>query len=129
MKAHKQILLVDDDPDDHEMVISAFQTIDPEIIVKSAFSAIEGLKHARKEKPDIIILDINMPVTDGLSFLKLIKADSSINDIPIVVYCTASGDFNEEKTIVLGAKRYIQKPSRYHEIQDKMREVLQVQEA
>ncbi len=124
MKVQKQILLVDDDPDEHEMVISAFKSIDPEIVVKSAFSGFEGLKQVRIEKPDIIILDLNMPVFDGLSFLKLIKSDSVINNIPIVVYCTGSSDFNEEKTLVLGARRYIQKPSRYHEIKEKMLEVL-----
>ena len=93
----KIILHIDDDPDDRYLVKHAIAKIDPSIILREAQNgkkAIDFLNQARLfgDLPDLIILDINMPVMDGRDTYKEINKDPELSLIPIIVFTTSFND-------------------------------------
>lgn len=99
------ILIVDDDRDIHKDLRQALEKAGFETL--HAFNGEEGLKLARQYKPDLIVLDIDMPIMDGLSALSFIKNDSSIKDIPVmIISLTGNSDLN----FAMKATDYLSKP-------------------
>lgn len=94
------ILLVDDDPDDLFLLTDAIKSIDPlcELVEAydgdAALALLEELCN-RQEVPDLIVLDINMPIMDGRELLAHLKSRKPFNDIPVVVYTTSSNLFDK----------------------------------
>jgi CheY-like chemotaxis protein len=103
-----KILTVDDSKMVRMIVGSAFGAYDCQVL--SAENGAEGLEIARREKPDIIFLDITMPVMDGLETLGKIRSDGEISKVPVVML-TAESD-GERLGIVdkLHVSCYIAKP-------------------
>ena len=93
------ILLVDDDPDDLFILSDAFRTLDNTCEIIEAYDGdaawllLEELGK-RNVVPDLIVLDINMPVLDGRELLKLLKTDDGFKGIPVVMYTTSSNVFD-----------------------------------
>ncbi|MDO8728317.1 MAG: response regulator, partial [bacterium] len=77
--------------------------------VKVANDGEEGLKITKKEKPDLILLDVLMPNIGGMEFLKIIKADKELNKIPVLIVSNLNGMNYVEEGIKLGAHGYIVK--------------------
>jgi DNA-binding response OmpR family regulator len=100
-----KILLVEDD----SMIVRMYQRkLEKEgFSVTLAFNGEEGLAVLKKEKPDIVLLDIMMPKMNGIETLKAIKADSALKNIPVVIL-TNLGDRPEDvqKCKDLGAEDY-----------------------
>lgn len=70
----------------------------------------EALNHCRGKMPDAILLDWNMPVMDGMSFLKMLRAEPS-GDQPVVLFCTSERDVSKiALALEAGANEYIMKP-------------------
>src|SRR5215204_6242386 len=93
------ILLVDDDPDDLFILCDAFKTLDASCEVIEAYDGDAALQlleelSERKVVPDLIVLDINMPILDGRELLKILKAKESYKEIPVVVYSTSDNLFD-----------------------------------
>jgi len=104
----KKILIVDDEPNIVKMVESRLKAEGYEIV--TARDGQEGLDAARKEKPDLIILDIMMPKLDGYEVCRMLRADIQYNAIPIVML-TACGQATDIKEgMERGADAYIAKP-------------------
>jgi CheY-like chemotaxis protein len=94
LKYPKIILCVDDDPDDRYLLCHAISRIDRAIVFKEAQhgpGAIEILTHAKSfgDLPSLIMLDMNMPLMDGIQTFKAIKKDTELSQIPIVVFSTS----------------------------------------
>lgn len=94
------ILLVDDDPDDVFMLSDAFRTLSPSCEVVEAYDGDAALQlleemYERKEIPELIVLDINMPVLDGREVLRILKRSERYKDIPVIVYTTSSNSFDK----------------------------------
>ena len=84
-----KILYVDDDSEDREVFIEITAAIDPEIKVVQASNGIETLNLiAAGERPDMIFLDINMPLLNGNQTLMEIRKDQRLNDTKVVMYST-----------------------------------------
>lgn len=105
MPNQNKILLVEDD----SMVVRMYQRkLEKDgFQLTLAFNGEEGLAALKKEKPDIILLDIMMPKMNGIEMLKAVKADPALKDIPIVIL-TNLGDRPEDvqKCKELGAEDY-----------------------
>ena len=105
MDEKNKILLIEDDP----MIVRMYQRkFEKEgFQVTLAFNGEEGIEALKKEKPDIILLDIMMPKMNGIETLKAVKADPNLKDIPIVML-TNLGDRPEdvERCKELGAIDY-----------------------
>ena len=107
MTDHKRVLLVDDNIVTREMMSLILAGEGYRVATASnGAEAIDRLRHY--EKPDLILLDLRMPVMDACQFCEQQKQDQSLADIPVVVLSAASDV--AEKASSLGAATYLQKP-------------------
>ncbi len=105
-----KILIVDDEPDILEFLIYNFEK--EGFIVYSASNGTEGLKLAKKFKPELIILDIMMPGMDGVEMCKELREMPEFNDT-LIIFLTARGeDYSQIAGFEVGADDYITKPVR-----------------
>ncbi|HET8964293.1 MAG TPA: response regulator [Chitinophagales bacterium] len=113
--AYQNILLIDDDIDDHEIFSAALGQL-PGMVTYSAHSnATEALEQLTAEllKPDLIFLDLNMPVMNGQEFLTAVKRNEKLRNIPVIIFSTSSNSDTIRQTKELGAKDFITKPDRF----------------
>lgn len=110
---NKKVLLVDDDHD----VISALQTIleSKGFEVRAAFDGPSGLKKAKEEKPDLIVLDVMLPGLDGMAVCHALKKDSSTRPVPVLILTSLSESSEGKDAARLvaeghGAAGYLEKP-------------------
>lgn len=113
MKEKAKILLVDDDRDFVEATRLVLESKPYEVIV--AYDGDEGLAKARQEKPDLIILDIIMPVKDGFSAAEQLKKAPELKKIPVLMLTSFSQKVGETSLSVsqgftLDAEDYVDKP-------------------
>jgi CheY-like chemotaxis protein len=102
-----RILSVDDSKTIRMIIRNAFKRFDCEII--EAGNGCEGIEQARS-KPDLILLDITMPVMDGLTMLERIVADPNTKGIPVVMLTAEGQKAATDKAIALGSRGYLVKP-------------------
>jgi two-component system, chemotaxis family, response regulator Rcp1 len=112
-----QILLVEDNPDDIDLTIEALKDAKVDNILKVVRNGEEALSYLRGEgenhgalRPDLILLDLNMPKRDGREVLKEIKNHPSFRRIPVVILTTSQADEDILNTYDLHANCYITKP-------------------
>lgn len=123
-----KILLVDDDVDFVEATKTVLESSSYEVIV--AHEGDEGLKKAREEKPDLIILDVIMPVKDGFTAAEHLKKDPDLKKIPVLML-TAFAEKGGETSIAvsrgltLEAEDYIDKPVAPQELLRRVEKLLQ----
>ena len=118
-KKSPKILLADDDPGSREIFIEAMQQIAPHIKVSTAVNGqklMNVLLGQTDELPDIIFLDLNMPLKNGKECLIEIRNNSKLRDIPIIIYSTSSHDDHIEETFVGGANFYMIKPDSFSDL-------------
>jgi len=107
-----KILLVDDDP----IFVEATKTIlESQYQVITAHDGEEGLEKARKEKPDLILLDIIMPAKDGFNVCKQLKKDRQLANTPVIMLTSfaqhkGETDIPVDAGLELEAEGYLEKP-------------------
>lgn len=118
--------LIDDDNDDLDFFCEAVQAIDPTIIcIKATDSeaALRSFQYHDVPLPDMIFLDLNMPMVDGRLFLAELKKLKPYTHIPVVIYSTSSHSRDIEETRKLGAASFISKPFSLDELIGNLHEV------
>jgi len=113
MEKKAKILLIDDDPDFVEVTKIVLESKPYEVIV--AYNGNEGLRKAREESPDLILLDIIMPIKDGFAAAEQLKKDPQLSKIPTLMLTSFSSKRGETSIPVgrgfeLEAEDYIDKP-------------------
>lgn len=108
-----KIFYADDDIDDIELLREGLSNIGSTHVVSSVSRGDDVLQAVNQEKPDIIILDYNLPALDGASCLELLKLNDETSQIPVVMYSTSSAPQAVQRCYDLGAARYILKPVSY----------------
>lgn len=112
-----EVLLVEDDPGDELITREAFE--DNKIgnnlhVVRDGLEALDFLyqrgEHADKPRPDLILLDLNLPKYDGRQVLEKIKSDPELRAIPVVVLTTSSAEEDILRSYKLFANAYVTKP-------------------
>ena len=106
MKQRPKILLVDDDVDLVTVMRGALESKAYEVIV--AYNGQEGLEKARKEKPDLVVLDILMPVADGFIFADQFRKDPSLAKTPVLALTSFSESLGQP--FPFDVSEYIVKP-------------------
>jgi len=104
----KVILILENDPKNLKLVtvilqVSGYATL-------QATDGKQGVELARKEKPDLILMDVQIPVMDGLEATKLLKNDGATRDIPVIALTAYAMKGDEEKMRAAGCDGYITKP-------------------
>jgi CheY-like chemotaxis protein len=117
---YQKILLIDDDAEDHEIFSSALSIVSNALECVSLTDPKEALyKLDTKElKPDVIFLDLNMPIMSGQEFLIKIKGIDHLKHIPVIIYSTSSNAATIATTKELGAIDFITKPNRFNTLVD-----------
>lgn len=111
-----KIILAEDDKDDQEFFIealSATNVLSEVTTVENGEQLIGSLNDPAQPKPDIVFIDINMPVKGGKQALAEIKSDQKLKDIPAVMLSTSNHPNDIEETFHKGANLYVQKPSSF----------------
>jgi two-component system cell cycle response regulator len=103
-----KILTVDDSKTVRIIVRKAFRGYDCEIL--EANNGVEGLAVAAKESPNLILLDVTMPVMDGVEMLTKLKADPALKAIPVIMLTAEGGRDNVLKIAKIGVRDYLVKP-------------------
>ena len=131
MEKKPLLFLVDDDLDDLMLFKDAIREIDPSIAIMTAGNGVDALKKLTDGmilEPDYIFIDLNMPLMNGIQCLQEIKKMPNLSHIPVIIYSTSSYERDILQTIKNGAFSYIIKPFSFHELREKLREVLQIGE-
>jgi len=105
----KKILLVEDDSMISSMYKTKFEADGFEVFI--ADNGVIGLELAKKEKPDIIMLDIILPQLDGFSVLEQIKKDENIKNTPVIMLTNLGTEEDKKKGETMGALDYLVKAS------------------
>jgi CheY-like chemotaxis protein len=112
-----EVLLVEDSPGDVRLTQEAFEATNMAIHLNVAVDGVEAMAFLRHEKsyensrrPDLILLDLNMPRMDGREVLALIKKDDNLKTIPIVILTTSEAEGDIVKSYQLHANCYLCKP-------------------
>jgi CheY-like chemotaxis protein len=118
----KKILLAEDDKDDRELFSEAVAGINAGTVVHYAENGREALVILEEmaAEPDMIFLDINMPVMNGWQCLKLIKADDRYMHIPVIVYSSSSHHREKSIAIEMGAVLFFTKPDDFYVFRKKL---------
>ncbi|MBP6177475.1 MAG: response regulator transcription factor [Anaerolineales bacterium] len=115
----KKILLIDDEPEIVEISRDYFKAAGYDVV--SANNGVNGLQTARREKPDLIVLDLMMPEMDGLEFCRTIRRES---DVPIIMLTARVEETDKLIGLEIGADDYITKPFSPRELVARARVVL-----
>lgn len=108
MSASRRILVVDDDPSVVDVATMVLSSASYE--VASARTGLEALRIARRERFDLVLLDINMPEMDGWETLRLLKADEAIRDLPVLMFSVKGEIRDKVHGLQEGAVDYMTKP-------------------
>jgi two-component system, chemotaxis family, response regulator Rcp1 len=112
----RQVLLVEDSPGDVRLTVEAFRDTNPSIKVHVASDGVEAMAFLQREgttpspRPDLILLDLNMPKMDGRQVLARIKKDDGLKTIPTVILTTSEAEGNVTASYQLNANCYLNKP-------------------
>ncbi len=122
-----KILLVDDDADFVESTKTVLESVPYEVIV--AYEGNEGLQKAKTEKPDLVLLDIIMPVKNGFTAAEQFKSDPELSDIPVLMLTSYSSkgvgtSIPRSRGFSLDADDYIEKPITPNDLLAKVKEYL-----
>lgn len=121
-----RILLADDDHDDTFLFQEALLQVPIEANLSVAENGMELLRILRdaSDKPDIIFLDMNMPVKNGLECLEEIRGTAAYAEVPIVILSTSVAQYLWESAFRNGANLYIQKPTSFNGLIEILRKCL-----
>jgi len=117
-----KILTVDDSKAVRMVVRKTFKDFDCEII--EASNGVEGLATAGREDPDIILLDVTMPVMDGVEMLTKLKTDPKTKGIPVIMLTAEAGRDNVLRIAKIGIRDYIVKPFQDKTLVDKVDRII-----
>jgi CheY-like chemotaxis protein len=115
MAVIKTLLLIDDDEDDREVFCSIVAEAYPQISLSVATNGRQALRDLQDapQPPDLIFLDLNMPLMNGRQFMEALKNDERLRQIPVVILTTSSDSKTITDLKALGAKDFITKPDKY----------------
>lgn len=113
-----QILLADDDAVDRELFAEALKSTRVKHKLNEVGGGEEVFTHLQSSivKPDIIILDLNMPVKDGRETLKELKANKNFKSIPVMILSTSNSHFDVTFSYDHGASLFLTKPHSFHDL-------------
>ncbi|MBO4208811.1 response regulator [Micromonospora echinofusca] len=125
-----RILVVDDDPGDVLMIEEALEDSDVDKVIDVVGDGQEAMEFLRQEgrhtearRPDVILLDLNMPRMDGRQVLGEVKSDPDLRTIPIVVLTTSNADTDIVGSYTLQANAYVTKPIDLDDFNDVVRRI------
>jgi CheY-like chemotaxis protein len=124
--ANKPLLVIEDDQVDVMTIKRALKEIhvaNPVVHMENGEDAIAHLRDTNREKPCIILLDLNMPVMSGIEFLQVVKNDTELRKFPVIVLTTSEEQQDKLQSFNLGVAGYMTKPVDYRQFVEVMRSI------
>ena len=125
-----KVVLVEDDADDIEFFQEALEDIPYEIdltIYRNGQEFVDGMLADRSNIPDLVFLDLNMPIKNGVQALKELRQVPEFKNIPIVaIYSTSISEHDHATTFLLGADAFISKPSDYGKMKRLIKRIFEI---
>ena len=118
----KLILIIEDEQKNLKLLrdllqVSGYST-------SEAANGKQGIELARQKRPDLIVMDIHLPVMDGITAINILKQDTDTQDIPILVISAFAMDRDKERAVQAGCDGYLSKPIDIRDFLRKVREHL-----
>lgn len=108
MNQRPKVLIVDDEPFNVDYLEQELEDLDYQLITAS--NGREALDKIQSHLPDLVLLDLQMPVLDGFAVLAQLKADNELRNIPVIIVSAANDSRSIVKGIKQGAEDYLTKP-------------------
>lgn len=118
----KRILVVEDTEDNRQIMRDLLSNAGYDMV--EAQDGAEGVAMAKSQRPDLILMDIQLPVLDGYEATRRIKADPAISHIPVIAVTSYALSGDEAKTRAAGCDGYVAKPFSPRQLLQKVREYL-----
>jgi CheY-like chemotaxis protein len=120
------ILCVDDDDDDASLLEAAVNHLDHGISFIKCYDGRDALELLANStsKPDLILLDVNMPLLNGFDCLREIRKTPGVKDIPVFMLSTSASPKDVATALEIGARKFLTKPNTYRQICEIMRDII-----
>ena len=118
----KRILVVEDQEDNRQIIRDLLSATDYEVM--EAVSGEQALEAVAKQRPDLILMDIQLPGIDGYEVTRRIKADPALRSIPIIAVTSYALSGEEQKARAAGVDDYVPKPYSPRQLLAKIRQYL-----
>jgi two-component system, cell cycle response regulator DivK len=103
----KKILIVEDVEFNRDLLV---QLLEDEYEILTAVDGLAGIEAAERERPDLILMDLSLPVMDGWEATRRIKANQSVRNVPIIALTAHAMRGDEERALQCGCDDYLSKP-------------------
>ena len=115
MPEPKRILVVEDSPAMRQLICFALKKVEG-LEVLEANDGVDGLSKLTGKKFDLLIVDINMPIMDGLKLIDMVRKNAEHKDVPILIITTESAEEDRQRAMALGVNEYLTKPVQSQQI-------------
>lgn len=123
MSESKRILVVEDSPAMRQLICFALKKVEG-LEVLEANDGVDGLSKLSGEKFDLMIVDINMPIMDGLKLIDMVRKNEEHQDVPIIIITTESAEEDRQRAMALGVNEYLTKPVQSQQIVESAKKLL-----
>jgi two-component system chemotaxis response regulator CheY len=124
MTRHR-ILIVEDSPTMRQLLVFALKRL-KDVDIVEAQDGMDGLRKVTSDHFDLALVDINMPVMDGLKLISLIRGEESLKGMPIIVITTEGASEDRERALALGADEYLTKPIQANKVLQVAKSLLKI---
>jgi two-component system chemotaxis response regulator CheY len=124
MNRHR-ILIVEDSPTMRQLLSFALKRL-KDVDIVEAQDGMDGLRKVTGDHFDLALVDINMPVMDGLKLISLIRGEESLKAMPIIVITTEGAREDRERALALGADEYLTKPIQANKVLQVAKSLLKI---
>ena len=121
----RQILIVEDSPTMRQLLVFALRRL-KDVDIVEAVDGMDGLRKISSDHFDLALIDINMPIMDGLKLIRLIRSEDSLQNVPIVVITTEGAEEDRARALQLGADEYLTKPVQANRVLQVARQLLKM---
>jgi two-component system cell cycle response regulator DivK len=118
----EKVLIVDDNRASRDLIRAILKTVRCNII--EATHGQQALDVIKRERPDLVLLDIDMPILDGLAVVKKIREDTSLAELPVVAVTAFAMERDREKCMAAGFTEYLTKPVRAAVLRHQVQQLL-----
>ncbi len=119
-----RILVVEDNRDNMTLIVDVLSSLDHDVL--QAFDGQEGLEMAQKDKPELILMDLSLPLMDGWTATRRIKANPELKAIPVIALTAHAMVGDRERALEAGCDDYLTKPINLSDLVSKLNEFLEM---